>query len=257
MAIETLEPYQVAPTERLASILPGNPPETGTKAFRGLSASGKTYWIKVPNNPQGSRVLATEQIVTAVGGLIDAPVRETALIEISSDWDGWPITDGFSLRKCVAHASLELSGSEESRDQAYIRNDDNARRWARWIALWDWCFGSDEQWLYEHEADKSMWSFDHNMWFLDSGNWGAEQCNGGTTGEWLWRGEWKGIDSDEILRVADLISKIARSQIQAACYSIPAEWGVPLNDLDALTEMLLQRRVGVADRLRVNVGRAR
>ncbi len=252
LVVGALVPYCVHPTETLASVLPGNTPATGTLAFRGLSASRKTYWIKVPNQSQGPRVLATEQIVSAIGRLIGAPVRDTALIEVTSDWEGWVIAPGLTLEPCIAHASLELPHATESDSQEYMRDDDNSRRWARWVALWDWCMGADGQWLYEHDADRSMWSFDHNLWIHDQREWGRDTCNGGTLVDWRWRGDWSGIDASELMVVADLLDEVKQEDICSACYAVPAEWNVPVDDLDALVEMLFKRRAGVAARLRAN-----
>ncbi|MFI8565688.1 hypothetical protein ACIGGF_03895 [Rhodococcus sp. NPDC078407] len=239
--------------ESLAALLPMHAPESGTRAFRGLAASGKTYWIKVPFQDQGPRILATEQIVTALGHLIEAPVRDTALMDISDDWSGQLSGSGLTLRACVAHASLELNDAEERRDQTYLRDDDNARRWPKWAALWDWCFGSDEQWLYEHgDANRSMWSFDHNMWIHDARNWDADSCLRSHDVPWRWRGSWDQFDKSAILDTADRLEAVTRADLVGACYALPLEWGVPKPDIDALIDMLDYRRAGVSARLRLN-----
>lgn len=247
MALHT--PYAVSTTEVLGGVLQ-SAPGSGTLAFRGLSQSKKTYWIKVPNQPQGPRILATEQIVSAVGRLIDAPVRETALIKIGADWAGYEVAPGLRLTQCVAHGSLELQSSVESQEQQHMRADDNARRWARWVALWDWCMGEDEQWLYDHSADKSMWSFDHNMWINATADWGADTCNSETAVPWSWRGDWSHIDAGELWRVADCLETVSREDLTGACYAVPVEWAVSLADLDSLVDMLYVRKLHVARRIR-------
>lgn len=246
--------YDTGPHEVLAGILPMDHPQSGTHAFRALTESGRTFWVKVPFQSQGARVLATEQIVTAVGFLIDAPVRETALIDISGEWDGVPSGSGLRLRQCVAHGSLELDETEERREQVYMRDDDNARRWPRWAALWDWCFGSDEQWLYAHGTGKSMWSFDHNMWIYDAQEWDAGTCEKSKDLAWPWRGSWEHFSSSELVQVADDLEEVTKAQLVDVCYAIPAQWGVPQRDLDGLVEMLHHRRAAVAARLRVRSG---
>ncbi|NKS66340.1 hypothetical protein GS461_09605 [Rhodococcus hoagii] len=197
--------------------------------------------------------MATEQIVSAVGRLIDAPVCEVALIEIGEDWAGYEVAPGLRLEPCIAHASLELTNCIESQDQSHMRADDNARRWARWVALWDWCMGYDEQWLYAYDTDKSMWSFDHNMWIDAADNWGAHTSNGDTLFPWQWRGDWTCIDVDEVYRVADRLDDVSRDEIIDACYAIPREWMVSLEDLDALVDMLYARKFHVARRLRNSI----
>jgi len=227
------------------------------KPFRGVTESGRIYFIKIPDHGiQGARVLATEQIVPAIGRLIEAPVCETALIEISEAWAGEIVGPGVVLEKCIAHGSLVLNPCEESRDQLFMKRDDNARRWARWAALWDWCLGSDEQWLYAQDYDNSMWSFDHNMWINDEAEWSAASCNGQYIQPWVWRGDWKQLDAAELKRVADRLYEIDRAQLQDACYAVPEEWDVPKDDLDALVDMLQARKAGVAARLRVKSGEA-
>jgi hypothetical protein len=148
--------------------------ETGTAAFLGLTMSGRSYWVKVLGNPQGNQGLVTEQIVSAAGRKIEAPVRPTALIDISNDFADWSYSPGRNLPPGVAHGSLLLDNAEDGDVLSYLFDDDNRRRQPAMLALWDWCLGGDEQWLYELSSDKSVWSFDHGFWLTGETGWTKE-----------------------------------------------------------------------------------
>ncbi len=60
----------------------------GSLPFKALASDDKVYWIKMVNTNQGGRMPATEQIVSACGRLIGAPVCETSLIVIPDVLDG-------------------------------------------------------------------------------------------------------------------------------------------------------------------------
>jgi len=79
----------------------------GSLPFQTLASDGNVYWVKIIQNRQGPRVLATEQIVSACGRHIGAPVCETALIEISEFFDGNTLDNGTVLCAGIAHASRD------------------------------------------------------------------------------------------------------------------------------------------------------
>src|SRR5690606_25854479 len=71
--------------------------DSGAATFLGLASDGNAYWIKAPNNPQGSRSLIPERVVTHIGMVIGAPVRPIALVDIP---DGMKVSyrPGYPLR---------------------------------------------------------------------------------------------------------------------------------------------------------------
>lgn len=224
--------------------------ESGAAAFLGLTESGRRYWIKVPGNPQGDRILVSEQIVSAVGALIGAPVRPTALIEIGPEHAGWQYGEYQRLRPCVAHGSLLLEDAEVSDELLYARADDNARRQPALAALWDWCLGEDEQWLYEPGADYQVWSFDHGWWIGGAGDWTAVDLQQVADRDWTWNETSRHLDGAAFLEVADRLEAVTPNELIEAVCRVPAVWGVSDADLEAVAWMLHRRRGPVASRLR-------
>jgi Protein of unknown function (DUF3037) len=122
------------PTELL--IAPLRHSESGAAAFLGLVESGFQYWIKVLGNPQGDQILVTEQLVSAAGRLINAPVRPTALVQIPAELSGWQYAEVHRLAEGVAHGSLNLESADVIDELLYTASDDNAQRQPALAALW-------------------------------------------------------------------------------------------------------------------------
>ncbi|MBS1905483.1 MAG: hypothetical protein JST33_02715 [Actinobacteria bacterium] len=233
-----------APRERARS--------SGAGAFLGLADDGRTYWVKVPGNPQGDQVLVNEVIVGELGRLIGAPVRERVLIRIPpsiSRWDMFPA--GRSDAPLIAHGSLHVPGAIDDDDLRYTRRDDNARRQSAMVALWDLCLGEDPQWLYETTAAYSMWSYDHGLWFTTGeGDWEESVLRRLVTTDGTFPHIPTGLDRRRLLDVADAILGLTPEALLSVMSAVPVEWGTDDRSLEAMAWFLFRRREPVAQRLR-------
>ncbi|GAA3773889.1 hypothetical protein GCM10022240_27180 [Microbacterium kribbense] len=232
-----------APRERARS--------SGAGAFLALGANGNQYWVKVPNNGQGSQVLVNEVIVGEVGKLIGAPVRERVLVTVPpgvTTWSDFPVAA--SSVPLLAHGSLHVPHAVDDDELTYTRRDDNARRQAAMLGLWDLCVGEDPQWLYETTAAYSVWSYDHGLWFATGeGDWDAAVLNKLLHVDASFPHPPKGISVRALRETATRISSLTSGELLTAMSAVPVEWGTGDEDLEAMAWFLFSRREPVAHRL--------
>ncbi|MBB6567004.1 hypothetical protein HPO96_31200 [Kribbella sandramycini] len=229
--------------------------ESGAAAFLGLAESQRQYWIKPLGNPQGDQILVTEQLVSAAGRLIGAPVRPTALIEIPEELSGWKYGEVHRLSAGIAHGSLNLEFADVIDELLYTSDDDNARRQPALAALWDWCLGEDEQWLYDLRDDHSIWTFDHGLWLGGGFGWSGDQLAHDVAANWWWTEPVTGMDKAAFGDVADRIEAVTAEQLIEVVAGVPVAWDVPPFELETVAWFLYRRRTPVANRLRA-AGRA-
>ncbi len=226
---------------------------SGADAFLGIADDGNSYWFKVPGNRQGNYVLANEVIVERVGALIGAPVCSRALARVlpaSMAWELYPVPP--TAGAVVAHASLHVAGAIDDDSIGYTRRDDNARRQSALLALWDWCLGEDEQWLYEVANSSSIWSYDHGLWFTTGeGDWDEHVLQHLLAVDGSFRLPPKGLSAQRLHEVADRIEAVTREELLDAVSEVPVEWGIPTSDLEAMGWLLYRRAPDVAKRTRL------
>jgi hypothetical protein len=233
---------------RLRLIAPLVTTNSGSGTFLGLASDGNKYWIKAPNNPQGSRTLAAEVVVHGIGVLIGAPVRQTALIDIPDNMN-WQYAPARRLKGGIGHASLNVEPAIVSDDwQEFSRHDHNETRQAFILALWDLCMGGDPQWIHQPDHDYTIWSFDHGFWLGGEGDWSAQSLR--TTGIRPWVDLEFWVASAHGLRdAARAVHKLERTSIATVTQGVPIEWGIAREELRELANLLYLRVEGVVERL--------
>ena len=230
---------------------------TWSGPFRATASNGLSYFVKsLQTCPAGQQAsLAVEQIVARVGALIGAPVCETSLIRIPGALAGTAIRQGFPpLQEGLAHASRALDHADEAGRPALVdrAKDDNSRRHVGVYALYDWCFGSDPQWLYDQDSDRTIYSHDHGLYLPPHGN-------GGWTRQALVDNVDRanelpdlrvGLSSEAVKRTALALEAITRNDLVQVLCSIPASWPVKNSELQELGWFLETRAPVVAARIR-------
>ncbi|UUT36004.1 hypothetical protein [Microbacterium elymi] len=205
----------------------------------------------MPGNGQGDQVLVNEVIVAEVGKLIGAPVRERALVTVPpvvTTWSDFPAA--VSTVPLLAHGSLHVPHAVDDDDLTYTRRDDNARRQAAMLGLWDLCVGEDPQWLYETTAAYSVWSYDHGLWFsTGEGDWNAMVLNRLLDTNASFPNPPTEISVRALRETAARISSLASGELLTAVSAVPVEWGTGDEDLEAMAWFLFSRRGPVAHRL--------
>jgi hypothetical protein len=242
---------RVDPTDALAIEQPLVPsPSGGSGTFLAVTSDRQRWWVKPQNNLQGPRVIVAENVVGRVGALIGAPVCEVAVVIIPEELVGWEFRPGAKLEAGLAHASLAVSDAQELRQLEYRDRDDNHRRHAGVFALYDWCWGADDQWLHCESDDRKLYSHDHGMYLPDGPAWSEASLLAQVDEAHPLGYTARGLDADALIGFADRIETISREEIAKIMSSVPASWPASDGELEALGFFLERRAPAVAARLR-------
>lgn len=233
------------------------PQRTWSGPFRVTASDQQDYFVKALETcPPGQQAsLAVEQIVSQVGKLIGAPVCDTSLIRIPASLAGWPPhAGGPAIQEGLAHASLAIEHADFRRPPLDSRlSDDNARRHVGVYALCDWCFSTDEQWLYDLDDQRALYSHDHGLYFppLGQGRWTPADLVAQADTPHAWGDPRKDLSATACNDIANALVDIERESLVQVLRSIPASWPVSNEDLEALGWFLEYRAPAVASRIRV------
>jgi hypothetical protein len=117
--------------------------------------------------------------------------------------------------------------------------------------LYDWFWGSDEQWLYDIDADRTIYSHDHGL-YLPPGNgaWTESELTQEVhTPRPLPNNPADGVSEDALRHVAEKLRALESADIVDVLIQVPQSWAVSDHDLEALGWFLETRAPDVADRL--------
>lgn len=231
---------------------------TGSVPFLGLAEDGQRYWVKYMGNAHGVDSLMAERVVEALARKLDSPMRRSVLVEVPDHLTHDSRLSGSGIQAGVAHGSLFLGSCQEKNVLDSVGHDGNSVRQPRFIALWELCFGEDEQWLYDRDNEDQVWSFDHGYW-ITGGE--PEPLTARdleiTLRAWKpWEGSVRGMDPSAFLEVADRIESLAVTDFIDAIASVPVAWGVSDELLESLAWWLHHRRIHAAERMRTLANKA-
>jgi hypothetical protein len=236
--------------QAVAENLPPNPPRSsGSAAFKVQDTTKQIWWLKALNNPQGPRVPINEVIVGMAGKLIGAPVCQVTVVEVLADAAGvtyqgnLQLQPGFHSGSKNVAAVVEIKGALADRDK-----DDNARRHAGLFAVYDWCWGSDPQYLYSEDEDRRTYSHDHGHYFPNGPNWTMEQL-ASTVDTPHPLDAPQGLDPKAILDFANHLKEVSHDDIGGILNGIPESWPVTTQELETMGWYLERRACAVASRL--------
>jgi hypothetical protein len=235
---------------KIVAPLGQSPGGGGSMPFLALDHRGQRWWLKVLDNPQGGRVVVTDQIVGRVAQLIDAPVCEVGIARIPDELAGFEYAPGRHLRPGLAHASRHVEGVVEQRELCHRNDDDNQRRHVGALALYDWCWGSDDQWLYSQARDWMLYSHDHGHYLPNGPGWSIESLRAVVDAPHGWLHPSDGLDPQTLIETAEKLESLTRAKILTVLLKIPPSWPVTDGELEALGWFLERRSRAVAARLR-------
>lgn len=229
---------------------------TWSGPFRVIGSDGNDWFVKsLQTCPAGQEAsIAIEHIVAGVGKLIGAPMCDTSLIRIPPEIAGWEPRPGAALVEGWAHGSKALEHADErGRPNLDARvQDDNSRRHVGIYALFDWCFGCDQQWLYDIDNDRTIYSHDHGLYLppVGSGFWLVAELIAAVDKPNPLPDPPHGLDKGQIAGVAQALEAVNRHSLATILNSVPTSWPVTDADLAALGWFLESRAKPVAARLR-------
>jgi len=231
-------------------------PRGGSGTFLAVASDQQRWWVKPQNNLQSPRVIVTENIVGRAGALIDAPVCEVTVVRIPEELAGWEFRPGAKLEAGLVHASLAIEDALEVGQLDYRKRDDNRRRHAGVFAIYDWCWGADDQWLHCESDDRKIYSHDHGMYLPGGPSWDEASLSAQVDTPHQPVYATNGLDPDALVGFAGRLEALSRDDLVALVSAIPASWSASDRDLEALGLFLERRAPAVAARLRALKGGA-
>lgn len=197
----------------------------------------------------------TEYLVASAGHLIGAPVCEVAIVAIPEEIAGWEFRPGAHLEPGFAHASLAVEDALEARSLDERARDDNRRRHAGVYALYDWCWGGDDQWLYCESDDRKVYSHDHGWYLPEIGpSWNEDSLLAHVDEPHQAHYPTEGLDAEELATLATRLRAPLRHPLVGLLETVPESWPVADEDLEALGFFLERRAPAVAARLDTMTG---
>ena len=231
-------------------------PRGGSGTFLAADSEGERWWVKPLNNEQGERVAVTEAVVGAVGALIGAPVCDSAIVFLPPEIEGWEFRPGAGIVSGYAHASRGVDDAVEHRSLLYRDRDDNARRHVGVFAIYDWCWGGDDQWLYAETEDRMLYSHDHGWYLPETGpTWNVEALIARVGQAHVARWPPSGLDGEIVATCSERLRTLTRDDLLSALSRIPDSWPVDGVELERVGWFLESRAPQVADRLESIGGR--
>jgi hypothetical protein len=121
--------------------------------------------------------------------------------------------------------------------------------------VYDWCFGTDPQWLYDLDNDRMTFSHDHGLYFppTDKGLWTRQELINQADQAHELPDARVGLSGEAVKSVALALEQVTRTDLAAVLCSIPASWPVSDDDLQVLGWFLEYRAAAVANRIRALV----
>ncbi len=227
-------------------------PGGGSGSFLGRASDGLNYFVKAPNQAQGGKVLVTEFLVARLGAMIGAPICRGAVIEVPTALAGYQFQPNRELKAGIGHATALVPDAHEIRGAPQRRSDDdNRRRSVGLFALYDWCWGGDEQYLHETSNEWRIYSHDHGWYFPPTGaDWNEVELAAGVDVAHPLPGDIGGLDRSEIDEVAERLETINRESLATMLNEVPLAWHVSNSELETLGWFVGCRAAAVAARLR-------
>lgn len=237
----------------IAAFTPGPPGISYSAPFRVIGSDHVDYFVKsLANCPQGGITLVAEFVVASVGRLINAPMIRTVIIEISPLLAGYELLPGKPVAAGLAHASAALEHCDEmGRPNLHARSqDDNRVRHAAVYALFDWCYGSDQQWLYDIDDDRRIYSHDHGLYFPSGWATDPGPLMRAVDDPHPLPDSSAGLSPVALEAAAERLEAVTRTDLAVILNQVPAAWPVTDQMLETLGWFLERRAPAVAVRIR-------
>ena len=237
------------------SIMSRPSPGGASGAFLGIDCNSKQWWVKPLNNGLWEQTIVTDYIVGKLGILIGASVCDVAVVVINEDLEDQVFrpASGLKLQAGLAHGSRHLEDAIEKRSNLLHRDrDDNSRRHAGLFALYDWCWGDDDQWLHCGSQDMATFSHDHGLYLprrQGERGWTVDALEENRETPHMPKWDRTGLDENEIARITTRFRNMSPAEIEEILCTVPSSWPVSDNELTALRNFLICRLGPCADRL--------
>src|SRR5690625_667240 len=138
---------------------------TGSTPLHVIASNGHRYYVKTQHNPHHQSSLLAEVIVHRAAQHLAVPTPEFTFLHLpdevarnQSNHNGEPPYPG------VCFASKEIDQAHHEDRLTHLKRDHNLLHRPGYIALWEWCLGEDNQFLYRLDDRYSLTAFDYGLW---------------------------------------------------------------------------------------------
>jgi hypothetical protein len=240
----------------IANIMPGAVGGSWSSPVKVTGDDNQVYFAKFPELCQSQQLqmsVVTEMVVAEVGRLIGASTCRTVVLRVPDELQGVELKSGINISSSAVHASRVLSSScvEARGDLPDRGDDDNGRRHVGLRALYDWCFGSDQQWLRDLNDDSATYSHDHGLYLPPNGGyWTEDQLVANVDQTHPLPGSTTGLLPAAVSEVSDALENVSRESLRAILNRVPSSWSVTNGLLECLGWFLERRAPAVAGRIK-------
>lgn len=205
---------------------------------------GRRYVVK---GRQVMRPLIADHVVGRLATIIDAPVPEVALVEVSKAL----IVPGSFLEHFepgIGHGSLFMQECLDSHSPQYWDEAANLERFAVLAVLNGWADAADQQFLYSKNAPHLVYSVDHGSFFVGSSEWTADDLRHAPAADVdRWLTSSAAVGREQLRSAVARLKWVTDDVIAGVIAGLPNEWGITLNERLALAQYLARRRDDLLD----------
>ena len=207
-------------------------------------ADGIGYVIKSPAHSDfNARAIATEQVVSAVGRAIGAPVAQVRLVALPQALLDLNPDSLKHFQPGICHGSRLIPNVREARHVLHADRSENRPRFAALAALFGWSLAADHQFLYGLTPPHLVHSHDHGEFLAGRWEWTPATLGAAATAvcdPLIVTGCT--LTADELRPELDRVAAVVPAVIAGAVAMPPDEWGVTRADRLALAKYLIGRQ---------------
>lgn len=253
---EILEGYQrptaIAYVMHVKEIL-----KTGSTPLHVIASNGHRYYVKPQHNPHHQSSLLAEVVVHGAAQYLGVPTPEYSFLDLPvavahahTNHNGEPLHPG------VCFVSREIDHAHQEDRLTHLNRDNNHHHGPGYVALWEWCLGEDNQFLYRLEDSHSLTAFDYGLW-LGMESYLDEDFYSHTPGpEYRWSENVRGMSPGAFIERADKLDSLKPLNVLQIVSQVPVAWGFSDTLLIAIARWLYSRRSMVATSLRRHANNA-
>lgn len=199
---------------------------------------GNTYVVKFKGNADGSRALATEQVVAHLGLYLGAPIPPAAHVQIGPELLVGIQINGQPALAGVHHGSRLEPDCTDRAGLQYADQTPNRERFAALQVLYTWVGADDANWIYKKLAPNLVFSIDHARFLPGGTGWTAATLVASGAPRLDPSLQPLALDLSVLGPPLARLEAVRPGTIAAAVARVHTEWGVDDTDVAALAAFL-------------------
>ncbi len=240
-----------ATAARLAELAHNRPEAVTAVTFmqRHPRSAARPCWLKcddevvyVVKGQNAGRMIFNDHVIGLIGSHFGAPVPRTALVFIPEELiQNEPQMAG--IPPGTAHGSEWVRNTSDKEWLSYTNEPYNRSRFAHLALLYGWLCARDHQLIYSIYDPHLVHSVDHGHFFPGGPNWTAQQlANGPEPIPYQEIQDQCHLLPIDIQAAPNALQEMTDDMILSAVAAPPDEWGVSMQEREAIATFILERR---------------